>query len=52
VPTPRASEFKVAIGKLKRYKSSGVDQYPGELVQAGREIFCSEIHKLIRLICY
>jgi hypothetical protein len=28
VPEPSASEVEVAIGKLKRYKSPGVDQIP------------------------
>jgi hypothetical protein len=50
VPEPRASEVKVAIGKLKRHKSPGVDQIPAELIQAEGEIFRSEIHKLTKLI--
>jgi hypothetical protein len=40
----------VAIGKLKRYKSPGVDQIPAALIQGGGEILCLEIHKLIKLI--
>jgi hypothetical protein len=51
VPEPSASEGEDAIGKLKWYKSPGVDQIPTELIQAGREILHSEIHKLIKLIC-
>jgi hypothetical protein len=35
VPEPSASEAEVAIGKLKRYKSPGVDQIPAEIIQAG-----------------
>jgi hypothetical protein len=50
VPEPSASEFEVAIGKLKRYKSPGVDQIPAELIQAAEETLRSEIHKLIKLI--
>jgi hypothetical protein len=50
VPEPSASEAEVAIGKLKRYKSPGVDQIPAELIQAGGETLHSEIHKLIKLI--
>jgi hypothetical protein len=50
LPEPSASEVEVAIGKLKNYKSPGVDQIPAELIQAGGETLRSEIHKLIRLI--
>jgi hypothetical protein len=50
VPEPSASEVEVAVGKLKRYKSPGVDQIPAELIQAGGEILCSEACKLIKLI--
>jgi hypothetical protein len=50
VPQPSVSEVEVAIGKLKRYKYPCVDQIPAELIQAGGEILCSEIRKLIRLI--
>jgi hypothetical protein len=32
LPEPSASEAKVANGKLKRYKSAGVDQIPAELI--------------------
>jgi hypothetical protein len=45
VPQPSASEVEIAIGKLKRYKSPGVDQIRPELVQAGGETLRSEIHK-------
>jgi hypothetical protein len=47
---PSASEVEVAVGKLKRYKSPGVDQIPAELIQAGGETLHSEILKLIKLI--
>jgi hypothetical protein len=50
VPEPSASDVEVAVGKLKRYKSPGVDQIPAELIQAGGETLCSEIRKLIKLI--
>jgi hypothetical protein len=50
VPQPSASEVEVAIGKLKRYKSPGVDQIPSELIQAGGETLSSEIQKLVKLI--
>jgi hypothetical protein len=44
------SDAEVDIGKLKRYKSPGVDQIRAELVQVGGETLRSEIHKLIKLI--
>jgi hypothetical protein len=47
---PSASEADVAVGKIKRYKSPGVDQIPAQLIQAGGETLRSEIHKLIKLI--
>jgi hypothetical protein len=50
VPEPSASEVEVAIGKLKRHKSPGVDQIPAELIKAGGETLHLEIHKLIKLI--
>jgi hypothetical protein len=50
VPEPSASEVNVAVGKMKRYKSRGVDHIPAELIQAGVEILCLEIRKLIKLI--
>jgi hypothetical protein len=52
VPEPSASEAEAeaAIGKLKGYKSPGVDQIPAELIQAEGETLHSEIHKLIKLI--
>jgi hypothetical protein len=50
LPDPSASEVEVAIGKLKRYKSPGVDHIPAELIQTGGETLRSEIHKLIKLI--
>jgi hypothetical protein len=50
VPEPSATEVEVAIEKLKRYKSPGVDQILAELIQAGGETLHLEIHKLIKLI--
>jgi hypothetical protein len=35
LPEPSVSEVEVAAGKLKRYKSPGVDQIPAELIQQG-----------------
>jgi hypothetical protein len=50
VPVPSSSEVEIAIEKLKRYKSPGIVQIPAELIQAGGETLCSEIHKLINRI--
>jgi hypothetical protein len=50
VPQPSESEVVVAIGKLKSYKSPGVDQIPADLIQAGGETLRSENHKNIKLI--
>ena len=46
VPKPTAFEVEMAIGKVKRHKSSDSDQIPAELFDAGRRTICSEIHKL------
>jgi hypothetical protein len=35
---------------MKTYKSPGTDQIPSELIKAGGETLCSEIHILIRSI--
>jgi hypothetical protein len=47
VPEPSAFEIEMAIEKLKRQKSPGVDQIPAELIKAGGRIIRSEIHKFI-----
>jgi hypothetical protein len=47
VPEPSSSKVKIATEKLKRCKSSGIDQIPAELIQAGGNTLRSEIHKLI-----
>jgi hypothetical protein len=41
---------KIAIAKLKKYKSPGSDQIPAELIQAGAEILLSAIYKLINSV--
>jgi hypothetical protein len=38
---------EIATGKFKIYKSPSTDQIPAELIKAGGETLCSEIHKLI-----
>jgi hypothetical protein len=50
VPEPSLVEVKIAIGKLKRYKSLGTDQIPAELIKGGHETLLSEIHNLINSI--
>jgi hypothetical protein len=50
VPEPGSSEVEIAIEKLKSYKSPGTDQIPAELIHAGGNTLCSEIHKLINCI--
>jgi hypothetical protein len=47
VPEPRFIEVEIAIGKLKSYNSPGTNQIPAELIKAGGETLCSEIHRLI-----
>jgi len=50
VPEPSASEFELAIDKLKSRKSPGIDQIPAELFKAGSRTIFLEIHKLITSI--
>jgi hypothetical protein len=47
VPEPSLVKVEIAIGKLKSYNSPGIDQIPAELINAGGETLCSEVHKLI-----
>ena len=47
VPEQSAFEVQLAIEKLKRHKSKGIDQIPAEFIKAGGRTICSEIHKLI-----
>jgi hypothetical protein len=53
VPEPTAFEVEMAIEKLERYKSPGIDQIPAELIKAGDSIIYTEIlnctKKLTRL---
>jgi hypothetical protein len=50
VPGPSRLEVVIVIAKLKKYKSSGSEQIPAELIQAGGEMLQSAIHKLINSI--
>jgi len=47
VPESSAFEVELAIDKLKKHKSPGIDQIPAELIKAGGRTICSAIHKLI-----
>jgi hypothetical protein len=47
VTEPSLVEVEIAIGKLKSFTSPGTDQIPAELIKAGGEVLCSEIHRLI-----
>jgi hypothetical protein len=50
VPEPSLVKVEIAIGKMKNYKFPGTDQNPAELIKAGGETLCSEIHRLISSI--
>jgi hypothetical protein len=50
VPETSSSEVEIAIEKLKRCKSPGIDQIPAELIQAEGNTLRSEIYKLINCI--
>jgi hypothetical protein len=47
VAEPSLVKVETAIGKLKSYKFPGTYQILAELIKAGGETLCSEIHKLI-----
>jgi hypothetical protein len=50
VPGSSRLEAEIAIAKLKKYKSTGSDQIPPELIQTGGEILLSVILKLINSV--
>jgi len=50
VPALSALEVEMAIGKLKRHNSPGIDQIPAELIKAWGRTIHSEIHKLTNSI--
>jgi hypothetical protein len=50
VPGPSTYQVEVVFGKLKIYKSPGVDQYPADLFEAGGKTLHYEIRRLIKLI--
>jgi hypothetical protein len=47
VPEPTLVKVEIASGKGKSYKSPGTDQILAELIKAGSETLCHEIHELI-----
>jgi hypothetical protein len=47
VPEPSSIIVEIATEKFKSYKFPGTDQISGELIKAGGETLCSEIHRLI-----
>ena len=47
VPEPSAFEVRLAIEKLKSYKSSGIDQISAELIKEGCKTIRYQIHKRI-----
>jgi hypothetical protein len=47
VPEPSASEVEMAIEKLKRHKSPGIDQIPAEFIQQGVEQFAMRSRSLL-----
>jgi hypothetical protein len=47
VPEPSALEVELAIEKLKRHKSPGIDQIPAELIKARDKTIRCEVYKLI-----
>jgi len=49
VSEPSTFEFEMAVKKLKRHKSLGIDQIPAELIKLGGRTICSETHKLTKL---
>jgi len=50
VPELSAFDVELAIGKLKRHKSPGIDQTPAEMIEVGGRKFHYATHKLINSI--
>jgi hypothetical protein len=46
VPDPNAVEAEMAIGKLRRQKSSGIDQIRAELIKEAGRIIRFVVHEL------
>ena len=50
LPEPSAFEIEMAVEKLKKHQSPGIDQIPVELIKARSRAIHSEIHTLINSI--
>ena len=50
IPDPTLLEVQIAIEKLKKYKSLGIDQILAELIQDGGNSLLAEIYKLVLAI--
>jgi hypothetical protein len=52
VSEPISFKDGIAIGKLKRYKSLGIDQIPAELIQTGGNILTKQQKESITVPIY
>jgi len=50
VTEPSVFDVEMAMEKLKRHKTLGIDQIPAELINAGGRTIFSEIHKPINSV--
>jgi hypothetical protein len=50
LPDPSAFGVELAVEKLKRHKSPGIDQIPAALIKAGGRTIHYNMHKLIKFI--
>jgi hypothetical protein len=46
VPGSSPLEVEIAVAKLRKYNSPGIDQIPAELIEAGSNILRSEVREL------
>jgi hypothetical protein len=50
VPEPRADDVQMAMERLNRRRSPGIDHIAAELTKAGRRKISFEFHKLIKSV--
>jgi hypothetical protein len=50
IPQPSPFQVEIGIAKLKKYKLTGIDQIPAELIQTGGEKLYSETRRLTNSI--